>query len=279
MLVNMKEMLQTAKAEGYGVIATDAWNSTSLKAMVEIAQEKKAPIILSLAEVHLSNITAKEMAELAKIYTKDTTVPMALHFDHGMTFDEIVKAIHAGFTSVMIDASSCDFEENVRRTKEIVKIAHAVNVSVEAEIGHVGGAEGGGDDGLGSLLTDPEEAVRFVQETGVDCLAVSVGTAHGLYTGIPKLDFERLEEIAKVVSVPLVLHGGSGSGDENLRKAVELGISKINVFSDMLKTIEVNTEKAGEDIFGLDREKIAKESVKECVAHYMKVFKSEGVCQ
>jgi fructose-bisphosphate aldolase class II len=278
MLVNMKEMLQTAKAEGYGVIAADAWNSTSLKAMVEIAEEKKAPIILSLAEVHLPYFTAKEMAELAKVYTKDTTIPMALHFDHGMTFDEIVKAIHAGFTSVMIDASACDFEENVRRTKEIVKIAHAVNVSVEAEIGHVGGAEGGGDDGLGSMLTDPAEAVRFVEETGVDCLAVSVGTAHGLYKGVPKLDFERLEEIAKVISVPLVLHGGSGSGDENLRKAVELGISKVNVFSDMLKTIEVNTEKAGE-LFGLDREEIAKESVKECIAHYMHVFKSEGVCK
>jgi fructose-bisphosphate aldolase class II len=149
---------------------------------------------------------------------------------------------------------------------------------VEAEIGHVGGAEGGGDDGLGSMLTDPAEAVRFVEETGVDCLAVSVGTAHGLYKGVPKLDFERLEEIAKVISVPLVLHGGSGSGDENLRKAVELGISKVNVFSDMLKTIEVNTEKAGE-LFGLDREEIAKESVKECIAHYMHVFKSEGVCK
>jgi fructose-bisphosphate aldolase class II len=279
MLVNMKEMLEIAKKEGYGVIATDAWNSTSLKAMVEIAEEKKAPIILSLAEVHLPYFSQKEMAELAKVYTKDTSVPIALHFDHGMTFDEIVKAIHAGFTSVMMDASSCEFEENVRRTKEIVKIAHAVNVSVEAEIGHVGGAEGGGDDGLGSLLTDPAEAVRFVEETGVDCLAVSVGTAHGLYTGIPKLDFERLEEIAKAVSVPLVLHGGSGSGDENLRKAVELGISKINVFSDMLKTIELNTEKAEGELFGLDREDIAKNSVKECIAHYLQVFKSEGVCQ
>lgn len=278
MLVNMKEMLNTAKEEGYGVIATDAWNSTSLKAMVEIAEETKTPIILSLAEVHLPYFTAKEMVELAKVYSKDTSVPMALHFDHGMTFDEIVKAIHAGFTSVMMDASSCDFEENVRRTKEIVKIAHAVNVSVEAEIGHVGGAEGGGDDGLGSMLTDPAEAVRFVEETGVDCLAVSVGTAHGLYKGVPKLDFERLEEIAKAVSVPLVLHGGSGSGDENLRKAVELGISKINVFSDMLKTIEVNTEKA-DGLFGLDREDIAKASVKECIQHYMKVFKSEGVCK
>jgi len=278
MLVNMKEMLNTAKEEGYGVIATDAWNSTSLKAMVEIAEETKSPIILSLAEVHLPYFSLKEMAELAKLYTKDVKVPVALHFDHGMTFDEIIKAIHAGFTSVMIDASACEYEENVRRTKEIVKIAHAVNVSVEAEIGHVGGAEGGGDDGHDSLLTDPAEAARFVEETGVDCLAVSVGTAHGLYKGIPKLDFERLQEIAKAVEVPLVLHGGSGSGDENLRKAVELGISKVNVFSDMLKAIEIKTEKE-EDIFGLDREDIAKSAVKECINHYLKVFKSEGVCQ
>lgn len=278
MLVNMREMLKTAKEEGYGVIATDAWNSTSLKAMVEIAEETKSPIILSLAEVHQSYFSPKEMAELAKLYTKKVTVPVALHYDHGMTFDGIVQAIHAGFTSVMIDASACEYEENVRRTREIVKIAHALNVSVEAEIGHVGGAEGGEDDGHGSLLTDPAEAARFVMETGVDCLAVSVGTAHGLYTGIPKLDFERLEEIAQVVEVPLVLHGGSGSGDENLRKAVELGICKVNVFSDMLKAIEEKTENESE-LFGLDREDIAKLAVKDCIAHYFKVFKSEGVCQ
>lgn len=277
MLVNMKEMLKTAKEEGYGVIATDAWNSTSLKAMVEIAEETKSPIILSLAEVHLPYFSLREMADLAKLYTKDVSVPVALHFDHGMTFDEIIKAIHAGFTSVMIDASACEYEENVRRTKEIVKIAHAVNVSVEAEIGHVGGAEGGGDDGNDSLLTDPAEAARFVEETGVDCLAVSVGTAHGLYQGIPKLDFERLAEIAQAVEVPLVLHGGSGSGDENLRKAVELGISKVNVFSDMLKAIEEKTAKETE-VFGLDREDITKAAVQACITHYLKVFKSEGVC-
>lgn len=277
MLVNMKEMLVKAKREGYGVIATDAWNSTSLKAMVEIAEETKSPIILSLAEVHLPYFSLQEMADLTKIYTKNVSVPVALHFDHGMTFDEIIKAIHAGFTSVMIDASACEYEENVRRTKEIVKIAHAVNVSVEAEIGHVGGAEGGGEDGNDSLLTDPAEAARFVEETGVDCLAVSVGTAHGLYQGIPKLDFERLAEIARAVEVPLVLHGGSGSGDENLRKAVELGISKVNVFSDMLKAIEEKTAKETE-VFGLDREDIAKTAVKECITHYLKVFKSEGVC-
>lgn len=277
MLVNMKEMLRTAKEEGYGVIATDAWNSTSLKAMVEIAEETKSPIILSLAEVHLPYFSLREMADLAKLYTKDVSVPVALHFDHGMTFDEIIKAIHAGFTSVMIDASACEYEENVRRTKEIVKIAHAVNVSVEAEIGHVGGAEGGGDDGNDSLLTEPAEAARFVEETGVDCLAVSVGTAHGLYQGIPKLDFERLAEIAQAVEVPLVLHGGSGSGDENLRKAVELGISKVNVFSDMLKAIEEKTEKETE-VFGLDREDITKAAVQECIRHYLKVLKSKGVC-
>ena len=175
----------------------------------------------------------EETGENVKFYArKYPDAVVTLHLDHGGPFEEIMRALRSGYTSVMIDRSKLPFEENVREVREVVRIAHAMGVSVEAELGHVGtGTEY--DKTRDSGLTHKEEARRFVEETGVDALAVAVGTSHGVYKGTPKLEFELLKEIASLVTVPLVLHGGSGTGDENLKKCIACGIQKINLFTDM----------------------------------------------
>lgn len=229
MLVSMRRILESARKGGYGVAAPNVFNMETVRAAFESAKELQAPIILNCAGAH----PIEEVSELAYFYEKKyPEVIAALNLDHGETFEEAIRAIRAGFTSVMVDRSTLPYEENVAQVKEIVKIARAVGVSVEAELGHVGfGFEY--DKTRDSGLTDPKQAVEFVEETGVDCLAVAVGTSHGTYKGDPKLEFELLEEISSKVDVPLVLHGGSGTGDENLQKAVGKGIQKINLFTDL----------------------------------------------
>ena len=196
---------------------------------------------------------------------------IALHYDHGFTIELVKKAIDVGFTSVMIDGSSLPFEENVAKTKEIVAYAHERNVTVEAEIGHVGEGDSYHVEG-NTMLTTPEEAKKFVEQTGVDSLAVSIGTAHGEYKGIPHLNFERLQEIATEVSIPLVLHGGSGSGDENLSKAVELGIAKVNICTDLLNAARDNTKDGYAERSYYDSVTLAKDGFKDCLKHYYEVF-------
>ena len=171
----------------------------------------------------------------------------------------------------MIDGSSLPFEENVAKTKEIVAYAHERNVTVEAEIGHVGEGDSYHVEG-NTMLTTPEEAKKFVEQTGVDSLAVSIGTAHGEYKGIPHLNFERLQEIATEVSIPLVLHGGSGSGDENLSKAVELGIAKVNICTDLLNAARDNTKDGYAERSYYDSVTLAKDGFKDCLKHYYQVF-------
>ena len=164
-----------------------------------------------------------------------SSVPVAINLDHGGSYEEVMSALRAGFTSVMVDRSVLPYEENVKEVSEIVKIAHAMGVSVEAELGHVGQGDNYAVDGK-TALTDPEEAKKYIEETGVDMLAVAIGTAHGAYVGTPKIHFDRLQEIKKVTgNFPLVLHGGSGSGDENLRKVCQMGINKVNVCNDLMR--------------------------------------------
>ncbi|MDD6005472.1 MAG: class II fructose-bisphosphate aldolase [Firmicutes bacterium] len=236
MLVNSKEVLLEAKKGGYAVPAPDFIDLDSARAYCKTAEKLKKPVILSFAQAHSEVISLHEAALIGKFMAEEVSVPVVLHLDHGTDIAFIKEAIELGFTSVMIDASMMDFDTNVKMTKEVVEYAHARNVTVEAEIGHVGSGENyENHDNSDSIYTTKEEAKRFVELTDVDSLAVSIGTAHGIYKGgKPALSFDTLHEIRDEVSVPLVLHGGSGTGDDNLKRCAKEGISKINVFTDFL---------------------------------------------
>ncbi len=236
MLVNMNAVLLPAKKNHYGVGLFNAVNLEMLNGIMDAAEGLKAPVIIGTAEILLKAAGIKEVAAMVKSCAEDSPVPVVLHYDHGLTFEKCMEAIKAGFTSVMYDCSTASYEENVERVAEMVKIAHAVGVTVEGELGHVGDNEGEGrlekpDD----YFTDPSVAADFVNRTHVDALAIAVGNAHGDYKFPPKLDFDRISEIAAAVDVPLVLHGGSGLSDDDFREAIKRGIAKINIFTDINK--------------------------------------------
>lgn len=289
MMRPMKELLEEAKRGGYGIAAPNVFNRETIEACFLAAKKLRAPIILDVGYVH----GVYECAEIARFYEKKyPEVPFALNLDHGGPFDQIVQAIHAGFSAVMIDRSTCSYGQNVEEVKEIVKIAHAVGVSVEAELGHVGqGAEY--EETRDAGLTKLEEALSYVKETGVDCLAVAVGTSHGVYKGEPHLEFELLDQLQKEVPVPLVLHGGSGTGDENLAKAVRIGIQKVNLNTDVseagknalkaaLASADVENAEAGKDEFTPKKMNMQQTILagaagfQEQLEHYMKLFGSDN---
>ncbi len=232
MLVTMKEILDRANAENYGVAAPNVATELDARVAVEAAEELNAPLILDVAYGATADIVflGYYLVRLAQ----ESSVPIAINLDHGKDFHQAMMALRAGFTSVMVDRSVLPYEENVAEVKDIVRIAHEMGVSVEAELGHVGQGDNYDED-RAAALTDPQQAKKYIEATGIDCLAVAVGTAHGAYVGTPKLEFELLQEIKKVTGFPLVLHGGSGSGDENLRKACQLGINKVNVANDLMR--------------------------------------------
>jgi len=244
MFVSMIEIMKAARAGGYGIPAFSVENEHALRSAINGAEEKKSPLIL-LVMRHVNpdmcyhGRVIQDLAYRAK-------VPVSVCLDHGLTYEDVIMGIRAGFSDIMVDRSKLSFDDNVREVKELVRIAHAVNVGVEAELGHVGvGIDYHSDEGL----TNPEEALRFVEETGVDALAVAVGTAHGMYKGTPKIHFELLEKIKKIVPVPLVLHGGSGTGEENISRACRLGICKVNVAHDLKKAMVDNLN--AQDLSGL----------------------------
>lgn len=235
MLVSSKEILEAAGKAEYAIPATNFMNTDTLKAYIAVAEKLNKPLILQYAEGFKEFFPLEEAAFLGSYYAKKASVPVVLHLDHGYAEAFVKEAIDIGFTSVMIDASEKSFEENVAATKEIVSYAHARSVVVEAEIGHVGhGVSLESDQTSDTIYTEVDSAKKFVELTDVDSLAVSIGTAHGQYKGIPKLNFGRLSELKAAVDVPLVLHGGSGSGSENLSKCCKLGISKVNLCTDFL---------------------------------------------
>ena len=221
MLTDMGTILRQAKKEGYGVAAPNAWSLNTVKSIFEAASELKAPVIIDGAGIH----QIEEISDAVHFYEKKfPEVTAALNLDHGGAFEEIIQAIRCGYTSVMV--------ENIRLTKEVVDYFHPLGIPVEAELGHVGqGFEY--EQTRDSGLTRKEEAIDFVKQTNVDALAVSVGTSHGTYHGTPKLEFELLADLHQMVEVPLVLHGGSGTGDDNLKKAVQTGIQKVNLCTDL----------------------------------------------
>lgn len=238
MLVPLTQLLHRAEEGGYAVMAPDFISRHMLGLELEVAEAHNTPVIISYPSLPIDKFKRFGAWTRSVLQLCDRTkVPVCLHLDHGKSVKACLTAIEAGFPSVMIDGSSFPFDENVRMTRVVVAAARKEGVSVEAEIGHVGSGkviverERGEDQ---SLLTDPEEAERFARETEIDSLAVSIGTAHGEYKAEPKIDFDRLKAIRERVTVPLVLHGGSGTGDENIARAVREGIRKINLFTEFL---------------------------------------------
>lgn len=277
MLVSSKELFQLAQKNSFAIPATNFIDLDSARTYVETAEKCHKPIILAFAESHMDLISLEEAALIGKYLAKKSTTPVVLHLDHGETEEVIKKAIELGFSSVMIDASRDSIEENIRKTKRIVEYAHAKNVVVEAEIGHVGsGVNYETPEETDSIYTEVADAIRFVEETNVDSLAVSIGTAHGFYKGVPKINFERLEEISSSVSVPLVLHGGSSSGDENLEKCAVSGICKINIFTDFL-TSGMKQIESGKPEDYIQLKALVNQGMKETLVHYFDVFHTEEV--
>ena len=235
MLVTTKDMLAKAHEGGYAIPSPDFVDSNSIRAYAQVAGELHAPLILSFAEVHLEHLSVEEAALLGKFYAERIDAPIALHLDHGVTMPVIEEAIKRGFTSVMIDASKEELSVNIQRTKEVCELAHAHGVTVEAEIGHVGTEEEDNDHALAdNVYTEVAAAKELVEATGVDSLAVSVGTKHGSYKGEPHINFERLAELNEALGIPLVLHGGSGTGDENLARCARSGVAKVNLYTEFI---------------------------------------------
>ncbi|MFF0830220.1 ketose-bisphosphate aldolase [Brevibacillus sp. NPDC003359] len=233
-LVSSTQMLREARAQGYCVGAFNVHTMEMLQAVVEAASEANAPLILQTTVGTVRHLGPEYVAAIARVAAQQARVPIALHLDHCHEEELIVRCIEAGYTSVMIDASMHPFAENAEMTRRVVALAQKHGVNVEAELGKVGGVE---DDLVVDeadvALADPAECERFIELTGVDTLAPAIGTAHGIYKGEPRIDFARIEEIARRVSVPLVLHGGSGIPEEQVKRAVKLGMAKMNVATEL----------------------------------------------
>ena len=277
MLVTTKEMFARSREENFAIVAPDYWDSNSCRTYVETAEELGVPVILSFAQAHDDMLSLEEAYELGRFYGSRAKVPVALHLDHGLDVETVKKAVDLGFTSVMIDASAKPYEVNVAMTKEVCDYAHQKGVVVEAELGHVGSGNvitAENKDAIAddfNIYTEVAMAKEFVEETGVDSLAVSIGTSHGLYKGTPVIDFERLHELREALPVPLVLHGGSGSGDRNLEKCATEGISKINVFTDFtVAAIEATKNEDYVNWYKLIKD--ANEGIKEKLKFYFRLF-------
>lgn len=229
MMVNLAQLLPDARKKRYAVGSFNVYNYETIRGVVEANDELGYPAIVAFGENYLTNMNVDEVFALVNSMAKRSKQPLALHLDHCKSFDHIIQAIKAGFTSVMYDGSSLPFEENIRQTAQIVSIAHAANVSVEAELGALAGGEFSNEESGEEIYTNPDQAARFVAETKVDALAVSIGTVHGMYKGTPKVDVEILKKIAAQVDLPLVLHGGSGTPEDIVRRCIRNGIAKINV--------------------------------------------------
>lgn len=236
-LVNMKDVLLPAMEAGYAVPAFNVCNLEFLKVVITKAEELRSPVIIALHPVEIEYAGVEEISSLVSVMANKATIPVVMHLDHGDTYERAVQCVRSGFTSIMFDGSNEILDKNIKSTYEIVKMAHYAKVSVEGELGLVGGAEGDKYAHSSKLdsskLTNPDEAKEFVDRTSVDSLAVAIGSAHGVYTGVPRIDFNRLKDIRKKVDIPLVLHGGSGLSDETIKECIKYGISKINIATEL----------------------------------------------
>jgi fructose-bisphosphate aldolase class II len=239
MMVNFSQMLKEARHGGYAVGSFNVYSYETIRGVIEAGQELGCPTIVAFGESYLQNMELDEVFAVVSTMARKVEIPLALHLDHCKSFQHIVQAIRAGFTSVMFDGSSLPFEENMEKTTQVAAVAHAANVSVEAELGALAGGQFSNEEAGEEIYTNPEQAARFVQCTGIDALAVSIGTVHGMYKGTPRVNVEVLKKIAATVSIPLVLHGGSGTPEEIVRECIRHGIAKINVNTEIsLYTVE-----------------------------------------
>ena len=275
MLVNLKEVLSAAQKGGYGVGLFNTTDTDMLQAVIDAAEELNSPVIVGTAEILLPYGELKLIAPAVIAAAKRAKVPVVVHYDHGLTEPKIMEALRLGFSSIMYDCSTDAYENNVRRVARMVEIAHLFGATVEGELGHVGANEtGSGDEGI---YTQPEQARDFVERTGVDALAVAIGTAHGAYKEKPKLDIGRLSQIAHTVSTPLVLHGGSGLSDEDFRNCVANGICKVNIFTDINCAAARAAHDGYQEGCGLtDLQDGITQAVKEETMKKMRVFGSAG---
>jgi len=280
-IISTKYVLEKAQNEGYAVPAFNIHNLETLQVVVEVAAEMKSPVILAGTPGTYSYGGTDNIVAIVEALSCEHDIPLSLHLDHHEEFSDIERKVRAGIRSAMIDGSHLSYEDNVEIVRKVVEFCHRNDVSVEAELGRLGGIE---DDLVvdekDTLYTNPDQAVDFVQRTGIDSLAVAIGTAHGLYKHEPKLDFERLAEINRVVSVPLVLHGASGLSDSDIQRAISLGVCKVNVatelkiaFSGALKTYFEENPDAEDPRKYM---KPAKEAMKEVVRKVIRVCGSEN---
>ncbi len=284
MLVTLDEVLPRARRLHYAVGAFDCTEDVMIRAMLDAAEEERAPIILMALEHDLQGKGIRYVTGLVRAVADDYRIPIVLHLDHAESLEAVRRAVEHGFTSVMYDGSQLPFGQNVERSRAVVELAHAHGVSVEAELGFVAGKDIFGTDypGAGkSLLTEPAEVVDFVAQTGVDALAVSIGTAHGVYVAKPNLDIARLRDIEAVSKAPLVMHGGSGTPEDQVRDAIRHGITKLNVYADsrvaMLRGLRRSAEAQTRDdplpdvLF-----RPVREALKQLVVERLRMFGASG---
>jgi fructose-bisphosphate aldolase class II len=285
-LINLKDLLDHARENKYAVGAFNVTSINLIDPIIEAAIQSNSPVILQLAEVHFKYLNLEHIAPSIIRAAKEVSIPVCINLDHGHNFETIIRAIRAGFTSVMFDCSAEPLNVNIEKTKEIVKIAHSVGVGVEGEIGNIGGEVIGvtpptPHEASEESFTRVEDAVRFYNETGVDALAISVGNVHGTYKGEPKLDFERIASIKEAIPIPLVLHGGSGIPDDDFRKAISLGICKINFYTEMsanaVKMARKFLNENPDCISYPDLEKVVQNEIKNTVMGRMEVFGSKNI--
>ena len=279
MLVNLKEILKIAQEEKNAIGMFNATGFDSLQAVVSAAEELNKPVIIAHADVHNVYNDISMVGPAMVAVAKNAKVPVCVHLDHGTSLDMVYKVLRLGFTSVMMDASALPYEENLALTKQITDAAHAMGVSVEAELGRLVTGEAGSGESLNAKAEDfytrPDEAEAFVKQTGIDALAIAFGTAHGFYTQQPKLDFSVIENCAKATGLPLVMHGGSGVSEEGFKKSIASGIRKINYYSYMSKagyTAAKAVIESGKTSYLHDVEYAAMQAMKEDVKNAIRIF-------
>lgn len=280
-LVPIKDLLQKAEVGRYAVGAFNVNNMEIVQAILAAAEAEKAPVIMQASQGAIKYAGIEYIFALANLAASQASVPVALHLDHGTSFEQCMKCIRVGFSSVMIDGSKFPLEENIAITNKVLEVARATGVSVEAELGKIGGTEDDIHvDERDAFFTDPEEARYFVEKTAVDALAISIGTAHGQYKGVPKLDFPRLEKIKGLVKIPIVLHGSSGVPDEAVQEAIRLGVCKVNIDTNIREAftnacrqvVESNSKE-------IDPRKVlgpAREAATQVIREKIRVFGSSG---
>ena len=298
MLVTMKEILDRAKKDNYGVTAPNVQSEDTVRAVIKVAEKCNSPMIIDVnAFIHPD---LPWFIHMIRDLTEKSPVPFAINLDHGKSYEDIMLGINSGFTSIMVDCSSLSYEDNIAQTKETVKMCRPLNISVEAELGHVGQGVDYSSDGSDHFTNKSEfenlidyggfiewtqyvenyygTPRKFVEETGIDCLAVAIGTAHGRYHGTPHIDFDLLKQITDIVDIPLVLHGGSGTGDENLRKAVKNGIQKVNLATELVVAGKEELETFIQDK-NFDKWQLIPSFIKgysDRLEHYVKLFDQEN---